>query len=324
MTAEPKISVVMSVYNGSQDLASAIECILCQTLNAFEFIIVNDGSTDNCLEILREFEKRDARIRVIDQENRGLTNALIIGCNAAKADFIARQDVGDYSHPNRLEEQTDFLEKHPHVGFVSSFSDVFGPGNEYLMTITRSTDIDQATKNITHKKHGPPGHGSVTFRKSTYKQVGGYRSQFYFGQDSDLWLRMAEISSLGFIGKTLYCYKIEEDGISTSQREFQKEFGIISQYLKEARSNQQSEEDLLQKAQSLTDQVLERRKTKTKPSKKSASEINYFLGSMLTKQRDGHARKYLIRVLKKKPLHAKAIYLLAKAAFFSKKPTFKF
>src|SRR5262245_6785124 len=102
MTANCEVSVVMSVYNGASNLPATINSILSQEGVALEFIVVNDGSTDKTGEILDDYARRDNRVRVIHQKNTGLTRGLIRGCDAARGEFIARQDAGDISLPERL------------------------------------------------------------------------------------------------------------------------------------------------------------------------------------------------------------------------------
>ena len=105
---KPLISVVMSVYNGEKYLKRSIDSILNQTFKDFEFIIINDGSTDKSLEIIKSYD--DDRIVLIDQENKGLTKSLNIGIKTASGKYIARQDADDVSLPDRLKKQVDFLE----------------------------------------------------------------------------------------------------------------------------------------------------------------------------------------------------------------------
>ena len=102
MSEKVVVSVVMSVYNGAKYLRESVESVLSQEGVAFEFIIVNDGSTDDSGIILAEYAARDDRIRIIEQENTGLTRALIRGCDEAQGKYIARQDADDISMPNRL------------------------------------------------------------------------------------------------------------------------------------------------------------------------------------------------------------------------------
>src|SRR5215472_5045758 len=102
MNGNPEVSVVMSVYNNAPDLARTLDSILSQEGVDFEFIVVNDGSSDQSGQILNKYAQRDSRLRIIHQENAGLTRALIRGCDVARGEYIARQDAGDFSLPDRL------------------------------------------------------------------------------------------------------------------------------------------------------------------------------------------------------------------------------
>ena len=110
----PKVSVVMTVFNDEDNLDYSINSILNQTLAEFEFIIVNDGSTDNTLAILNKYVLTDNRVRIINQKNCGTTKAANIGVQAALGEYIARIDSDDYAYPFRLKYESDFLDKtHP-------------------------------------------------------------------------------------------------------------------------------------------------------------------------------------------------------------------
>jgi glycosyltransferase involved in cell wall biosynthesis len=112
-TSVPRVSVVMSVYNGLPFLREAVQSILCQTFEDFEFVIINDGSTDDSLSYLRSVEAMDSRVRILDQANAGLTRALIRGVNEARASLIARMDADDLSTPDRLQKQVAVLDGRP-------------------------------------------------------------------------------------------------------------------------------------------------------------------------------------------------------------------
>src|SRR6266849_5646808 len=112
------ISVVMAVYNSAAVVGEAIESVLDQTFGDFEFIIIDDGSTDSSGEILREYARRDGRINLYAQGNSGLIASLNRGCRLAKGRYIARMDADDISLPTRLEKQFRYLEAHPEVGVL--------------------------------------------------------------------------------------------------------------------------------------------------------------------------------------------------------------
>ncbi|MBA7555263.1 Undecaprenyl-phosphate 4-deoxy-4-formamido-L-arabinose transferase [subsurface metagenome] len=116
MSRNPYISVIMPCYNGAQYLREAIESILNQTFHDFEFVIINDGSTDASQEIIDSFN--DDRMLVIQQKNMGITKSLNKGLEMARGEYIARQDADDISFPDRFEKQVAYLDAHPEVAVL--------------------------------------------------------------------------------------------------------------------------------------------------------------------------------------------------------------
>src|SRR6476646_1873373 len=121
MAEGPPISVVMAVYNSEQTAPESIESILQQTFSDFEFIIVDDGSTDSTGEILHAYARLDNRIKLYTQENLGLIASLNRHCRLAKGRYIARMDADDVSSPDRFEKQFGFLEAHPEIGVLGTW-----------------------------------------------------------------------------------------------------------------------------------------------------------------------------------------------------------
>ena len=122
--SSPIVSVVMSVLNGERFLREAVESILDQSLREFEFIIINDGSTDFSGSILDSYQHKDPRLRVVHQENMGLVESLNRGCGLARGKYIARMDADDIAIQDRLRWQADFMETHPEVGVVGGAVEV--------------------------------------------------------------------------------------------------------------------------------------------------------------------------------------------------------
>jgi len=202
----PEVSVVMSVYNGADTLPSTIGSILSQEDVDLEFIIVNDGSTDGSDVILEQYAAQDNRIKIISQHNQGLTKALINGCAVAHGKYIARQDAGDISLPGRSRKQLDRFSSYSKAVLVSCGTRFVGPEGECLYDIIQ-TDTDAANGlNSLNPKHirGPSHHGSAMFLRAAYEKIGGYRPEFYFAQDLDLWTRLIEIGSHVTVPKVLY------------------------------------------------------------------------------------------------------------------------
>jgi len=220
MNTYPEVSVVMSVYNGASHLAATLDSILSQEGVEFEFIVVNDGSKDNSGQILNEYAQRDSRLRIIHQKNTGLTRALVRGCDAARAKFIARQDAGDISLPGRLARQLVVLDTKPAVVMVSCATRYVGPSDEELFTVERSSEeLEEGLRQLTiDKVRGPSCHGSVMFRRSTYLQVGGYRADFPVAQDLDLWMRLSEVGRCFAMPDVLFQVDLAPGSISATRR----------------------------------------------------------------------------------------------------------
>jgi glycosyltransferase involved in cell wall biosynthesis len=218
MMAQPQVSVVMSVCNGAATLRESVHSVLSQEGVDFEFIIVDDGSTDASAGMLDEFARADRRIRVIHQENRGLTRALIRGCAEASGKFIARQDCDDLSLPGKLNKELSAIEARPDAVLVSCGTRFVGPNGELLYEV--STAEGDATERLLtldpQRLRGPAGHGSTLFRRDLFERVGGYREQFYFAQDLDLWTRLVEHGRYLVIPDVLYQVSVGLGSISSA------------------------------------------------------------------------------------------------------------
>lgn len=292
-----KISVVMSVYNGEAHVAETIESILAQTERDFELVIVDDGSTDRTPEILRAYA--DPRVRVLTQANAGLTRALIVGCAAARAPLIARHDVGDVSHPRRLEKQAALFDRWPDLVLAACNVDFVGPAYEYLFSSRDTRAADAPVRLTPPLTDGPNHHGAAMFRRDAYERAGGYRPQFYYAQDWDLWYRIAALGTFARVAETLYTARILADSLSAEARVQQSRLAELSQAMTVARQRGESEEPLLAQAASIT----------RVPARKSRKRIGaglYFIGAALVRNRDPRARPYLRAAVAAWPFSARA------------------
>ena len=202
-----KISVVMSVYNGERFLRSAIESILSQTLREFEFIIINDGSSDSSEAIIKSY--KDDRIKLINQSNRGLAFALNKGIRLSKGKYIARMDDDDISLPERLGIQYEFLENNPEYGVVGTLAKYITEDDEYLSTSNLpETDAEIRKKLPLFWFH----HGGVLMRKDVLIEVGLYDEWARKTEDLLLWNRIATESKLYVIQKPLYQWRFTISG----------------------------------------------------------------------------------------------------------------
>lgn len=210
----PRVSVVMSVYNGMPLVQDAVASILDQTFRDLEFIIVNDGSTDDTLPYLHAAAARDPRIRIIDQLNTGLTRALIRGVAAARAPLIARMDADDLSEPERLARQVAYLDAHPDL-CAASCGIAYVAGDLTPIAMSDRRRPPEALPLLVTLYNAVSGHGQVVFRKSAYDAAGGYDPAFRFAQDYDLWTRMTRARPFGEAPGILYKFRINHDSIST-------------------------------------------------------------------------------------------------------------
>lgn len=181
----PTISVVMSVYNGGSFLRESVESILHQTYKDFEFIIINDGSSDNSSEILHNFANMDSRIRLIERSNRGQTASLNEGILLANGEWIARMDADDISHPQRFAIQLAQLAKHQAdiTGSTLQFLDSLIGLKWYFPTEHEACKLRLAFRS-------PFGHPSVMMRASIARAL-LYNEAFPQSQDYELWTRFA-------------------------------------------------------------------------------------------------------------------------------------
>lgn len=319
MTASPQVSIVMSVYNGAESLRDSVESVLSQEGVDFEFIIVNDGSTDASASMLDSIAAADSRIRLLHQANQGLTKALINGCALARGEYIARQDCGDRSLENRLLVQKQALDKCTDLSFVSCWTEACGPKREFLSLSKGTGRAASPTAIISLPEKygvidGPTWHPSVMFRKDRYHEVGGYRRQFYFGQDWDLWYRLGEVGKFQMIEQVLYQACVEPNSLSGRHRTQQQDISKLSHQMLIRRNLGQTEADLLALAQKI-------RPTARAPEASAAIKAAglYFIGEQLRRNADGRCESYLREALSLHPTMLRA-WLRLGQFFLTSKP----
>lgn len=294
----PIISVVMGVRNAESILAQTISSVLLQDMPDFEFIIIDDGSVDKTPHILQEAQEKDSRIVVITREGRGLTEALIEGCSIARGKYIARQDAGDISLPGRLTSQLRLLQDQSNIAMCSTLVRfVTLEGITAFVTSSDKMEEDKLTGII---------HGSVMMRRDMYEQSGGYRRQFYYAQDVDLWSRIMELGDHYCLPLVYYEGLLFPDSISGSKKKEQERLFSLIKELKKARRSGMEETVLLDLAGKLS---LSYRKQSTR--KKSTASGAYFIASCLATREPQLAAKYLKLVLKSNPTHLRAMIRLA-------------
>lgn len=203
MEKVPVISVVMSVYNGSRFLRESIDSILSQSFKDFEFIIWNDGSSDNSEDIVKSYE--DPRIRYFYHDNAGLGKALNLACREARGKYIARMDDDDISLPDRLKKEYEYLESHIDTVLVSSSAYYIDENGSILGQSFQYTNSKVIKSHIFHP--------AVLFRKEAYEKTQGY-SATKNSQDTLLWSKLSKFGKLANIEEPLINYRLINSSIS--------------------------------------------------------------------------------------------------------------
>ena len=206
MQKNPKVSVVIPIYNAEKYIGEAIEGILNQTYKDFELILVNDCSTDNTLEIMKEYAKKDERIRILTNEkNLKVSKTANRGIQEAKGEYIVKQDADDWSYPYRIEKQVEYMESHPQV--------VLSSGNMEMC------DKDMNVKNRSHfpttneaimnaiLQYNPMVHSGMIYRRDTFLEIGGY-GDITNSEDYLLIMKMASKGQLGNLEDVLVKYRV--------------------------------------------------------------------------------------------------------------------
>jgi glycosyltransferase involved in cell wall biosynthesis len=216
MDNKPDISVLMSVYNGEKYLLPAVESILQQSFQDFEFLIINDGSDDSTRDLLDSL--KDSRIKIItNHKNLGLTKSLNIGLQIAAGKYIARFDSDDIAFRNRLMVQYHFLEQNPHIGVLGTNALSNG---KYFRYKTHLPETDPVIKWKLFFMN-PFIHPAVMFRKDLVLSIGGYNEERKAGQDYDLWTRLAPKTKFANLPGTLVFLRWHQENISVKSAEKQ-------------------------------------------------------------------------------------------------------
>ena len=286
----PFVSVVMGVKNAESTIKKTVNSILNQEDIKLELIIVNDGSTDSTEELIRELSRKDNRVRFLSRENKGLTVSLIEGCAVAEGEYLARHDANDVSLPGRLSAQANALESNNEASFCST----------YVRHVTK--------EGIGALITGSNGiiHGSVMMKKSAYQKVGGYRRQFYYAQDIDLWSRLKEKGSHVEIPCIYYEALLFPESISGTKGREQKKFFYFIEQASIARRDQKEEKIWLDKAEELSLRCRSSRMRTT-----SFADGAYFIGSCLIEDNPSMAREYFKDAIRFNRLHLRSYLKLA-------------
>ncbi len=217
MSSPPIVTVLMPVYNGGPYLAESIQSVLQQTFTDFEFLIIDDGSTDESVAIVQKFN--DPRIQLIRNDmNQGLVTSLNKGMGLALGEYVARMDADDVCLPERLALQVAFMDAHREIGICGSWVEVLGEPYGQILRYPTDPDVLKCSQLF-----GPAlAHPSVMIRRDLLKVTKLlYDPSYKHAEDFELWVRASEYTSLANIGKILLRYRLNPQQVSKRHNEEQ-------------------------------------------------------------------------------------------------------
>ena len=213
----PAVSVLLPVYNSERYVRKAIESVLAQTFADFELLIIDDGSTDRSLDIVREYEAKDSRVHIFSRENRGLVSTLNELIEKSRGRYLARMDADDICLPDRFKKQVAFLDMHCECAIVGSFREVINSKGQRIEIVSHPTHHDEIDQ-LHLKGHCCFTHPSVMLRKSVAISLDGYDPQFEMAEDLEFWLRLAECGKMANLPEVLIQYRVHDKAISEFHR----------------------------------------------------------------------------------------------------------
>jgi CTP:molybdopterin cytidylyltransferase MocA len=217
LSAGDSITVLMPVYNAGTHLSAAIESILQQTCRRFEFLIIDDGSTDDSSATIARFARLDARLRVVRTAHQGIAASLNLGLELARGTLIVRMDADDISWPDRIERQLAFLTDHPDVAIVGTAVRLIDQTGRSLREVSypaMSVEMEKALLS----GYSSFAHPAVAFRRDIVRAIGGYRTVFEHAEDFDLWHRLSEHHLMANLPDTLLDLRCHETNLSRRRR----------------------------------------------------------------------------------------------------------
>lgn len=204
------LTVVMTAFNAMNHIEAAVDSILAQTFRDFEFIVVDDGSTDGTGEFLDGID--DDRVVVIHQPNAGQHAAAQRAIDLSSSRYIARMDADDVSDPQRFEKQVFFLERDLRVGLVGSQIYRMGESGSTTLRSSFPTAHDEIYEELIHNRHAMCNPATM-FRRQLFTDIGGYW-EYDIAEDWDMFLRMGEVSELANLDEPLLSYRFHTTSIN--------------------------------------------------------------------------------------------------------------
>lgn len=240
MANVPAVTVLMSAYNTDKYIAEAIESVLAQTMPDFEFLIIDDGSTDRTLEVIQSFT--DERIKLVSRPNKGLVASLNEGLQLASAALIARFDADDVCYPDRLEKQLAFMQANKDYVLVGGEADYMDEHGTELFRYT-FTNYEDADIRATGFRNCPVIHSTVMYVKSAVLEAGGYDPRAVTFEDHLLWHKLSEYGKMKNLALPLIKVRFNPDSVTIDEKWRGEQFIALKQ--RSIQTNSVSDEDLV-------------------------------------------------------------------------------
>ncbi|MDO3643397.1 glycosyltransferase [Mucilaginibacter sp. L3T2-6] len=220
----PKVTVLMPAYNAGKYIGEAISSVLSQTFTDFELLIINDGSTDNTLEVINSFH--DRRIVVISQENKGVSAALNLGLEHARATYIARFDADDICLPDRLKVQYQFITNYPDYSIIGSAAEYMDADGHYIFTHHPEGHLNEEIQQLQYTIC-PFIHSSVFYKKDAVVKSGGYNEHAYTYEDHFLWVNLLRNEKACNLSQALIKVRLNPESVTIDEKWRTRKFRAI-------------------------------------------------------------------------------------------------
>lgn len=220
----PKITVLMPTYNTGLYIREAIASVLEQSFIDFELLIVNDGSTDDTLQIIDSFH--DDRIVLINQENKGVAAALNTGLAHARAPYVARFDADDICYPDRLKIQYDFITSYPEYSIIGAGADYVDAEGHYIFTHYPVAHLNEEIQQLKYSVC-PFIHSSVMYRRELILHNGGYNEHAHTYEDHFLWVNILKNQKACNLSKSLIKVRLNPQSVTVDERWHSRKFRSI-------------------------------------------------------------------------------------------------
>ncbi|MCK0105478.1 glycosyltransferase [Marinobacter sp. S0848L] len=229
---KPLVSVLTPAYNRAAFISEAVESVLNQTYDNIEYIVIDDGSTDDTYSILQEYEDT-GRLRLLthkNRQNRGQSASLNLGLKAATGDYIVILDSDDRLHQHKLQKQVEFLEQNPGIGMVYGQAMAIDEGGKELFPIPPDNHVEPGDPNRLLLDCYMALPGGAMVRKTVFDCVGFFEEEFRASQDHDMVIRLAEAAPFAYVKETAFYYRKHDDAISSHglERRWRAGFEILN------------------------------------------------------------------------------------------------